>query len=184
MLAWAGPIAADIELDTSILHLAPVARETPSSWRGRADFVGLTAQGLVRAWAGEGAEISQVPLAPVLLPERCDAIVISEVELDSCAALTDGAATVAVTAQSAPTTIHLPGGEVAHVRVPALGVIRDDVGAGDVFAAAFFVALSAGRPAQAAAAFANAAAAVRIAGCGADAIGDRPAVEARLRAGV
>jgi sugar/nucleoside kinase (ribokinase family) len=50
-----------------------------------------------------------------------------------------------------------------------------------VFAAAFFVALREGRSAQAAATFANAAAAVRIAGDGAQAIGDRTAVEARLR---
>jgi sugar/nucleoside kinase (ribokinase family) len=51
-----------------------------------------------------------------------------------------------------------------------------------VFAAAFFVALREGRTARAAAAFANAAAAVRIAGTGADAIGDRTAVEERLAA--
>jgi sugar/nucleoside kinase (ribokinase family) len=42
------------------------------------------------------------------------------------------------------------------------------------------VALHEGRPPQAAATFANAAAAVRISGTGADAIGDRAAIEARL----
>ena len=42
MLAWAGPIEKDVVLDTAILHLAPVARETPTRWSGRADFVGLT----------------------------------------------------------------------------------------------------------------------------------------------
>jgi sugar/nucleoside kinase (ribokinase family) len=57
--------------------------------------------------------------------------------------------------------------------------MRDDVGAGDVFAAAFFIELADGAPAAAAAAFANAAAAVRIAGDGPEAIGDRAAIEAR-----
>jgi ribokinase len=70
------------------------------------------------------------------------------------------------------------------VRVPEIDDFRDDVGAGDVFAAAFFVALGEGRTPRAAAAFANAAAAVRIAGAGADAIGDRTAVEERLAASV
>jgi sugar/nucleoside kinase (ribokinase family) len=74
----------------------------------------------------------------------------------------------------------LPGGEIARVQVPEIDDFCDDVGAGDVFAAAFFVALREGHPARAAAAFANAAAAVRIAGAGAGAIGGRAAVEARL----
>ena len=51
MLAWAGEIGADVRLDTKVAHLAPVARETPVSWRGRADFVGVTPQGLVREWS-------------------------------------------------------------------------------------------------------------------------------------
>jgi sugar/nucleoside kinase (ribokinase family) len=203
MLAWAGTIDENVMVDTAILHLAPVARETPRGWLGRADFVGLTAQGLVRAWEQDGGEISLVPLTPAQLPERCDAAVISETERLSCAWLTapagrggsrkarpagwvrpteTGGTLVAVTAAEAPTAIHLPDGGIARVEVPAIDDFRDDVGAGDVFAAAFFVALGEGRSAQAAAAFANAAAAVRIAGDGADAIGDRPAIEARLRA--
>jgi sugar/nucleoside kinase (ribokinase family) len=206
MIAWAGAIDEGVEIDTSILHLAPVARETPSRWRGPADFVGLTPQGLVRAWARQGAEIGLVPLAPALLPERCDAIVFSQTERDSAALLITGGrrsgslatgstglggsanasptpgTVVAVTAEAAPTTIHLPGGGIARVEVPAIEDFRDDVGAGDVFAAAFFVALRDGLSERAAAAFANAAAAVRIAGAGASAIGDRPAIRARLRA--
>jgi sugar/nucleoside kinase (ribokinase family) len=63
---------------------------------------------------------------------------------------------------------------------PAIGAPRDDLGAGDVFAAAFFVALHEGLAPDAAAAYGNAAAAVRIAGEGPDAIGDRRAIEARL----
>jgi 1D-myo-inositol 3-kinase len=183
MLAWAGPIDEDVTIDSRILHLAPVARETSGRWRGNADFVGLTPQGLVRAWTGEGARISHVPLLASLVPERCDAIVMSRTERDSCASLTsDTGAVVAVTAAAAPTAIHLPGGEILHVEVPAIEDPGDDVGAGDVFAAAFFVALAEGRSALDAASFANAAAAVRIAGVGAGAIGERSAIEARLGA--
>lgn len=198
MRAWAGPIEQDVTLDTSILHLAPVARETPARWQGRADFIALTPQGLVRAWAGRGGEIRPMALDPSLLPERCDAIVFNETERESCAWLLDAGgvsdsiqhrrvggargAVVAITDAAAATTLHLRTGGRVRVEVPAIDRFVDDVGAGDVFAAAFFVALRDGRPPQAAAAFANAAAAVRISGPGASAIGDRMAIEARLRA--
>jgi sugar/nucleoside kinase (ribokinase family) len=186
LLAWAGPIGEDVSIDSSILHLAPVARETPAAWRGEADFVGLTAQGLVRSWSESDGAIGHVPLSRAQVPQACDAVVISDAELSSCARLISVAGarprTVAVTAGSGPTAVHLPNGDVESVRVPAIPCVRDDVGAGDVFAAAFFVALRQGRPPGAAVAFANAAAAVRIAGHGADAIGDRAAIEARLSA--
>ena len=68
------------------------------------------------------------------------------------------------------------------VPVPTLAACVDDLGAGDVFAAAFFVALSEARSPLEAARFANAAAAVRISGAGAGAIGDRGAIDARLAA--
>jgi sugar/nucleoside kinase (ribokinase family) len=201
LLAWAGEIGAEIELDTAILHLAPVARETPSSWRGRAAFVGLTPQGLVRSWSREDERIVPCPLQRSQLPRRCDAIVISEAERASCAALfareeerrsapedagahtgAGAAAVIAVTAGAAPTELHLADGEIVHSRVPPIGRMCDDLGAGDVFAAAFFIALTDGATAQAAAAFANAAAAERVAGHGANAIGDRAAIEARMAA--
>jgi sugar/nucleoside kinase (ribokinase family) len=193
MIAWAGPIAETLAIDTAILHLAPVARETPKRWRGRAEFVGLTAQGLVRSWAGDGARVHAAPLEPAMLPERCDAIVISETERSSCSSLlagardrgagtTAGGPLIAVTAQAAPTTIRLPDGQIIKIQVPAIERVRDDIGAGDVFSAAFFVALGEGRGPHDAAAFANAAAALRIAGAGAAAIGDRAAIESRLAA--
>jgi sugar/nucleoside kinase (ribokinase family) len=185
VLAWAGPIAEDLAVDTAILHLAPVARETPRHWTGRADLVGLTPQGLVRAWERDGGTVEHVALEPAQLPERWDAIVISEAERQSCAWLVSDPAglVVAVTNAAAPTAIHGRAAATVWVEVPAIEHFRDDVGAGDVFAAAFFVALNEGQPPAGAACFANAAAAVRIGGSGADAIGDRPAIEARLREG-
>jgi 1D-myo-inositol 3-kinase len=198
VLAWAGPMAEDLTVDTGILHLAPVARETPRRWAGPAELVGLTPQGLVREWDRDGGRIGHVPLQPAQLPEHWDAIVISEAERASCEWLFCGAprsgerdggrvaraggGVVAVTNAAAPTAIHARDGAIAWVQVPTIEDFRDDVGAGDVFAAAFFVALREGLPAPYAASFANAAAAVRIGGTGASAIGRRPAIEARLRA--
>jgi sugar/nucleoside kinase (ribokinase family) len=193
VLAWAGEIGAKVAVDTDVLHVAPVARETGAHWRGRAGFVGLTPQGLVRTWAQLGAPIDAQALDLALLPARCDAIVISSDERESCAALLCEAGgptgagraarpLLAVTDAAGPTELHLADGRRASVPVAPVAEPRDDMGAGDVFAAAFFVALAEGSPPETAAAFANAAAAVRIAGNGAAAIGDRVAVQARADA--
>ncbi|MGD0452598.1 MAG: PfkB family carbohydrate kinase [Solirubrobacteraceae bacterium] len=186
VLAWAGPIAEKLVLDTSILHLAPVARESPSRWRGRADFVGLTPQGLAREWSAHDGQIEPTRPTPADadVAARCDAVVVSEHERTSCAELIATAAAagavVAVTAGARPNTILAPGREALELDVPALEHPVDDLGAGDVFAAAFFIALSGGRSALQAASFANAAAAVRMCGAGAGAIGGLAAIEARL----
>jgi len=174
LLGWAGAITESLDLNTSILHLAAVARETPASWRGHAEFVGITPQGLLRQW-GESGNISLGPLAPSGLPSRFDAAVLSESELPCCPSLKEGAL-LAVTAGSRPTLVHLPDGTVVSAPTPPVAEPRDDLGAGDVFAAAFFVALHDGRSPLDAAAYGNAAAAVRIAGIGAQAIGDAAAI--------
>jgi pfkB family carbohydrate kinase len=191
VLAWAGPIPEDVLVDTSILHFAPVARETSAKWRGQADFVGLTPQGLARTWDEDGdGEIVPAPLPAnentlgALLPEGCSAVVVSEQERAACAALLDAAgacgAVLAITAGARATSVQEPGGEITQVQAPAVAHPRDDLGAGDVFAAAFFISLREGHSPTRAAAYANAAAAIRIEGEGANAIGDRDAVEARL----
>jgi sugar/nucleoside kinase (ribokinase family) len=181
VLAWAGPIIERLEFDTWILHLAPIAKETPVSWDGEAGFVGVTAQGLVRAWPD--GEIRAVELDGAVLPDDFDAAVISEHERYACDALFAAAhafgACVAVTAGSAPTTLHIDDDVL---KSPASHVpdVRDELGAGDVFAATFFVALAEGQAPLAAATFANAAAAVRIAGQSPAAIGTRAQIEALL----
>jgi pfkB family carbohydrate kinase len=195
VLAWAGAIAEPSAIvDARILHLAPVARETPARWRGRARFVGVTPQGLVRAWsdlervpAAARGEIGPVALDRSLLPERFYAAVISEQERPHCRALFAAArecsAYVAVTAGSRPASVHAyaDGDErVLRGAMPHAVAVRDELGAGDVFAAAFFVALAEGRDPLAATTFANAAAAVRIAAAGAGAIGSRARIEARI----
>jgi sugar/nucleoside kinase (ribokinase family) len=190
LLAWAGPIPDQrLPLRTGILHLAPIARELAGDCGIDADFVGLTPQGLVRAWAKIGEELTPSVLDPSALPPRCDAAVLSTAEQPYCEALLSGQRPpasrpiVAVTAGAGATTVQLPGGETVNVTPPRLLTVRDDLGAGDVFAAAFFVALWEGQTPQtpqAAAAFGNAAAVVKIAGEGPGAIGDRDAIEAVL----
>jgi sugar/nucleoside kinase (ribokinase family) len=185
VLAWAGAIVEPLAAKASILHLAPVARETPARVQADADFVGITPQGLVRDWPD--GDIRTVELDSSLLPKRFDAAVISEHELESCGPLFAVAqacgACVAVTAGSRPATVHVPDGSGAHAvhsAPPPAVAVSDDLGAGDVFAAAFFVALAEGQDPIAAASFANAAAAVRIAGSGPGSIGARVQIEALL----
>jgi sugar/nucleoside kinase (ribokinase family) len=186
VLAWAGPIAEDLELRTSILHLAPIARETPTRWRGRTDFVGLTPQGLVRHWDDDSRQIVLAPAEPAAreVASACNAMVMSKDERASCATLIaragEAGAVVAITAGGSPTTVLGPGRGAVQVEVPAVAHQTDDVGAGDVFAAAFFFMLAQGRPPARSTDFANAAAAVRMAGAGAQAIGSLAAIEARL----
>jgi pfkB family carbohydrate kinase len=182
LLGWAGAFADPIAVDAAILHVAPIARETPRAWRGRVEFVGLTPQGLVRAWNVDG-EITRVALEAEQLPARCDAAVLSAGERESCGELFAGAPpgpVIAVTAGALPTRIVQAGHPSLEVPPPAIASPCDDLGAGDVFAAAFFVALHEGLTPAAAAAYGNAAAAVRITGAGPGAIGDRRAIAARL----
>jgi sugar/nucleoside kinase (ribokinase family) len=186
VLAWAGPMGEELSVDTEILHLAPVARETPRRWRGSASFVALTPQGLLRDWPQKTGQIVLTAPDQRLIPAGIQAMVLSEHESERCEQLiadaTRADAIVAVTAGAGPTTVRLPGGRSLVVEVPRVEHPREDIGAGDVFSAAFFVALAEGRTPQRAAEFATAAAAVRIAGDGVEAIGQRAAIEARLAA--
>ena len=188
MAAWAGVIPDGLKLDSAIVHLAPVARETPRRWRGVPSFIGMTPQGLAREWAAPDAAITlgRPDAAAEDLARSCNAVVLSEQERDSCSALIAAAreagAVVAITAGADPNTLLMAGGRSATFDVPALDGELDDLGAGDVYAAAFFIALADGLAPADAARFAIAAAAVRMAGVGPEAIGDRAAIEARLAA--
>ena len=188
VLAWAGRIEREPKLDTTILHLAPVAQETPSVWHAPGAFVGLTPQGLMRGWsAADGRIVLTSPSrSSERLATRCDAIVLSEYERTFCEGLvqraTDGGALVAITAEDRPSTILLPDGAPLEIEVPPVAKPLEDLGAGDVYAAALFTMLAAGEAPVAAASFATAAAAVRMQGSGAQAIGDRTAIESRLSA--
>jgi sugar/nucleoside kinase (ribokinase family) len=189
MLAWAGELSDDLDPESAIVHLAPVARETPASWRRRSTYLGLTPQGLARSWRGLGEEVTPSRPAPEQeeLAGLCDAIVLSESEQECCTQLISGAirggGTVAITAGVSGAALRLADGRSLRVDGPLVEDPADDLGAGDVFAAALFVALYEGRPPARAGAFAAAAAAVRLSGVGAAAVGDRVAIERRLESG-
>ncbi len=95
---------------------------------------------------------------------------LSELERDGCAELIAAAraagALVLITDGERASTI-LQGERSSSCAVPALAHTVEDLGAGDVFAAALFVSLNEGAPVRAAVRFATAAAAVRMAARGA-----------------
>lgn len=178
---WAGQMRTIPPLEAGIVHLAPVARETPPGWRPEAGFVCITPQGLIRSWPREGGAVTATPLDPADLPGRFDAAAINASELNVCAALPAAAeasgAALAITASSAQTRVLCATGELTVPAIPVASPV-DDIGAGDVFAAAFFVALAGGDTVERAASLGNAAAALRISGLGPDAIGDAAAIAA------
>jgi sugar/nucleoside kinase (ribokinase family) len=181
--AWAGPMSLGGCPAGAIFHLAPVARELGGGPPPSAPLVGLTPQGLVRRWAPEEGVIGLGPprRGARMLARICQAMVLSSIELEACAPLLDVAlaarALVVVTEGERGARLLRSGQPAAAVPVvPQRG--GDDLGAGDVFAAALLVALGEGRAPQIAASFAAAAAAVRMEGEGPGAIGDRAAIEA------
>jgi sugar/nucleoside kinase (ribokinase family) len=189
ILAWAGPIDISDPPPGTILHLAPVAAELsgppPSGW----GFVGLTPQGLVRGWPALGAEFRSCAPEPagLALAEVCDAVVLSDQERSACETLIDRAraagATVAITAGPGATEILLPAGGPLELSLEPIEDPADDLGAGDVYAAAFFTMLAGGLPAAGAGRLAGAAAALRMLGPGPGAIARRPEIEMRAARG-
>jgi sugar/nucleoside kinase (ribokinase family) len=179
-IAWAGELDDPGELEARIVHVAPVARETTAVRASEGSFVGVTPQGFVRSWDAAGDPV-RVEVDPAALPPRCDGLVLDEVERRFSGAVVEGVvragAAVAVTAADEGVTVLGGGGRP--VRLPAYEptAVVDDLGAGDVFATAFFVALSEGRGAVAAATFGQAAACIRLAGSGPDAVANRKAIE-------
>jgi sugar/nucleoside kinase (ribokinase family) len=181
-VAWAGELSDAGRIAAAIVHIAPIARETAAIRAADTSFVGITPQGLVRRWDEHG-EPSHEQIHPPDLPPRYDALVLDELERTFCAdtvaaAVRDGIP-VAVTAAddgvevlSADVPVTIPAREPA--------ALVDDLGAGDVFAAAFFVALSEGATAVDAAHFGQAAAVIRLAGAGPAAVAERAAIERLL----
>jgi sugar/nucleoside kinase (ribokinase family) len=182
--AWAGPIERLPAVAGAIVHFAPVANETPTASATDAALVALTPQGLVRTWAGDGW-IAPAPLDRARLPARLDAVVLSEDERASCAGLLDGEgaprqALVAITAGARPVELRMPGQPPLSVPTITVECPRDDLGAGDVFAAALFTRLWRGDAPAQAVRYAGAAAAVRLQGVGPASVGRREQIEALL----
>lgn len=171
---------------TRILHLAPVVHETGEDVAEavNAAFVGFTPQGWFRELKiGQPVMHRQWTLPPSLL-DRVDAVVVSaedlagEGEPGALRRLADRVPVLVITRGSA--------GAMAYAGGQALGVPAstaravDPTGAGDVFAAAFFIRYHETGDLPTALRFAAAAAACAVEGLGLEAIPDRVAVLRRI----
>ncbi len=129
----------------NIIHLAPVAQEVePGLVRNFPEaFIGVTPQGWMRAWQGDGRVYpTEWPEASFVL-ERADAAVMSiedvggdESRVDEMAA---SCKVLAVT-EAADGVRLFWNGDVRRFRPPAVKEV-DPTGSGDIFAAAFFTRL-------------------------------------------
>ena len=188
---WAGQI--DLRglpphwANAQIIHLGPVAREidTHQVLSLSPEFLGMTPQGWMREWPMErGGRVrhEQLRLPPQLLA-RTDAIVVSDEEIAQArAAVTSvGRQRISVVTLGPNGCQITYGGNKADL--PGYPVKTVDLtGAGDVFAAAFFLRaadqrispVSAGR-------FANLVAALSLRGVGPDAIPPMTEIEERYK---
>lgn len=171
-----------------IAHLGPIAQELPPELArhlspGR--LLGVTPQGWLRSWDEQGRVTqSAVPVAPALMRLPGSAVLVLSIEdlgyspvpLLSYVKLTK---LTIVTRGVEPAHVYRHGTLTQAPAIPALVV--DPTGAGDVFAAAFFVRYAETHDAAQAARFAHAAAACAIEGHGTSAIADRATVERRLQ---
>ncbi|MBI5292592.1 MAG: ribokinase [Chloroflexi bacterium] len=129
----------------SIVHLAPIAREVPPRMPARFPgvFIGLTPQGWLRQWDDHG-RVSPAPWEDAdSLLALASAVVISIEDVAGDWGLAEGwaarAAVLAVTEGERGATVFARG---SRRRLPALVTpVVDATGAGDIFAAAFFVRL-------------------------------------------
>ncbi|HEY67521.1 MAG TPA: ribokinase [Thermoflexia bacterium] len=144
---------------TTIVHLGPVARECDPALTdvfGDA-FIGLTPQGWMRRWDSAGhVNPCRWEMADELLA-RADAVVLSEEDVlrDESLVAQYAAQTrlLVVTRAAAGCTVYTAG-QARHFPAPTVHEV-DPTGAGDIFAAAFFVWLQRTGDPWTAARFAN-----------------------------
>ena len=154
-------MAADVPeawMTSKILHLGPLTNEVepdivdlfPNS------LIGLTPQGWMRRWGEDGRVYATAFPAEERLLRAADATVLSEEDL-----LDDGmldrykawSKILVVTQNFAGCTVFCDGDEI-QVPAPKIELV-EPTGAGDIFAAAFFVGLHRSQNAVSAAEFAN-----------------------------
>ena len=160
------PCLVDLEpqgdLQAKILHLAPVCNEVSAKFAAQAPrsvFVGVTPQGWLRRWNGHG-RVSQHPSnwkdADIIL-SRADAIVSSVEDVNGdWQVLCNWAARckLLVATQGPEGCTVFISGKPTHVPAPPVTEV-EATGAGDIFAAALFIALQRGDDPVRACTFAN-----------------------------
>jgi sugar/nucleoside kinase (ribokinase family) len=179
--------AADVPADwrrVGILHLAPIDHEIGPDIAAAvaAGFVGLTPQGWLRALAVGSAVVATTWQAPAGMLVGVDAVVLSDEDVGAAPGciewLAEQVPVLAVTRGPAGVRAYAGGRVIDQPAFPARVV--DPTGAGDTFAAAFFIRLHETGDVAGALAFAAAAAALAIEAVGVTGLADRAAVEARM----
>lgn len=158
-----------------IVHLGPIANEIDLSMLNsfQGPFIGVTPQGWMRTWNADGITLARDWDPSPDVADRISAVVLSEEDLgfDELEArrLAEMFDLFVLTRSSRGCTVFRNG---ASVDVPAIVPSRTDdpTGAGDIFAAAFFIVCSASQDPLRAARFANHLAGVGIARSGLESI--------------
>lgn len=171
-----------------IAHLGPIAQELPADLPGQLSpgrLLGITPQGWLRSWDEQGRvtrSASPVPGALMRLPKSA-VLVLSFEDVDYSphllASYVKLSGLTVVTQGAGSARIYRHGSLMEAPPLPAQ--VADLTGAGDVFAAAYFVRYAETHDPVGAAHFAHAAAACSIEGLGTSRIADRETVERRLR---
>ncbi|HTX92105.1 MAG TPA: PfkB family carbohydrate kinase [Anaerolineales bacterium] len=145
--------------EASIVHVGPIAGEAKSLVDGRfpGSLVGLTPQGWLRAWDGQGrVRPGNWPEAATMLP-KAGAAVLSLEDVGGDEELIESMAiacrVLVVTEGFAGVRLYW-NGDLRRFRAPQVAEV-DATGAGDIFAAAFFWRLHTTRDPWAAARFAT-----------------------------
>ena len=177
---WAGPI--DLRglpphwSNARVIHLGPIAQEIDQKQIGSLTpgFLGVTPQGFMREWpreTGGRVRLAHLRLHAELL-SRIDGVVVSDEEIHLARDTVErvGAVRLGVVTKGELGAQVIFGGE--KVDLPGYAVPTLDLtGAGDVFAAAFFIkATDRAASAETAGRFANAVAALSLRAVGADGI--------------
>lgn len=173
--------------DASIVHLGPVAKEVDIELAEAfsASFLGLTLQGWLRRWDGDGRVTYGVCEGVERALRMSDVAVLSLEDLEGdeehlTPYLSEARHLVLTQGRQGATVYH----EGRMVRMPAYKVKEvDPTGAGDVFATAYFVRFFETQDVQEALRFANAAASFIVESVGATGIASRAQIEWRLRYG-
>lgn len=168
----------DIWRTASIVHLGPVAQELDASWTQETarhfstSLIGITPQGWMRSWNDDGHIISgKWASAEAYLPQA-GAVVISREDVlgdDELIELMAHQTRILVVTEGPAGSVLYWNGDRRRFSAPEVEEV-DATGAGDIFAAAFFVRLYATRDPWAAARFATQLAARSVARPGLDAI--------------
>lgn len=168
--------------DAPIVHLAPIAQETPHDMGAvfNAELIGATPQGWIRTWDDEG-RVSYTPLAePEKVLSDIDILVFSPEDIahdeDAVTRLAGAVRLAVVTRAGNGCDVHVHG-TVRSIPARPVDHVVDPTGAGDVFAAAFFIRYRETRDPYKAARFANVAASFSIEGRGMSAIPTRAQVD-------